>query len=80
MNPRHVFNERHQFRLVLCGHKAVEVGAVCLVLMVAAVATQLICPVDDPAHLIVGHVVPVAFLSAWGAMVGRRWLDWRHRG
>src|SRR5437762_3193194 len=25
---------RHQFRLVLCGHKAVEAGAVCLVLMV----------------------------------------------
>ena len=24
----------HQFRLVLCGHKAVEAGAVCLVLMV----------------------------------------------
>ena len=34
MNLRHVFNQRHQFRLVLCGHKAVEVGAVCLVLMV----------------------------------------------
>ena len=34
MNLRHVFSERHQFRLVLCGHKAVEVGAVCLVLMV----------------------------------------------
>src|SRR5213079_1541088 len=27
-------NKRHQFRLVLCGHKAVEAGAVCLVLMV----------------------------------------------
>jgi hypothetical protein len=25
---------RHQYRLVLCGHKAVEAGAVCLVLMV----------------------------------------------
>ena len=34
MNLRHVLNQRHQFRLVLCGHKAVEVGAVCLVLMV----------------------------------------------
>jgi len=27
-------NKRYQFRLVLCGHKAVEVGAVCLLLMV----------------------------------------------
>lgn len=25
---------RHQYRLVLCGHKAAEAGAVCLVLMV----------------------------------------------
>ena len=34
MSLRHFLNERHQFRLVLCGHKVVEVGAVCLVLMV----------------------------------------------
>ena len=27
-------NKKHQFRLVLCGHKAVEAGAVCLLLMV----------------------------------------------
>src|SRR5437762_7064897 len=27
-------SRRHQFRIVLCGHKAVEAGAVCLVLMV----------------------------------------------
>ena len=26
--------EPHQFRLVICGHKAVEVGAVCVLLMV----------------------------------------------
>lgn len=25
--------ERHQFRLAMCGHKAVEVGGVCLLLM-----------------------------------------------
>jgi hypothetical protein len=31
---RQILTKRHQFRLVLCGHKAVEVGAVCLVLMV----------------------------------------------
>jgi|SRR5271165_1748403 len=34
MNLRHWFREKHQFRLALCGHKAVEAGAVCLVLMV----------------------------------------------
>jgi hypothetical protein len=31
---RHFWTERHQFRWVLCGHKAVEVAAVCVVLMV----------------------------------------------
>jgi hypothetical protein len=41
----------------------------------AAVATQVICPVDDPAHQVVGHVLPVAFLSVSGAIVGRRWLN-----
>ena len=46
----------------------------------AAVATQFICPVDDPAHQLVGHVLPVAFLSVWGAIVGRRWLNWLSRG
>ena len=46
----------------------------------AAVATQVICPVDDPAHLLVGHVLPVASLSVWGAIVGRRWLDWLRPG
>jgi hypothetical protein len=29
-----LLHEKHQFRLMLCGHKAVEAGAVCLVLMV----------------------------------------------
>jgi len=31
---RQFFHEKHQFRLLLCGHKAVEAGAVCLILMV----------------------------------------------
>jgi len=34
MNVRRWFHERHQFRLTLCGHKAVEAGGVCLLLMV----------------------------------------------
>ena len=29
-----LLHEKHQFRLALCGHKAVETGAVCLLLMV----------------------------------------------
>jgi hypothetical protein len=33
-NLSRLFNQRHQFRLAICGHKAVEVAAVCMVLMV----------------------------------------------
>jgi hypothetical protein len=29
-----VLHEKHQYRLVLCGHKAVEAGTACLLLMV----------------------------------------------
>ena len=46
----------------------------------SAVATQFICPVDDPAHQLVGHLLPVTFLSVSGAIVGRRWLNWLSRG
>ena len=34
MNRRSLWSGKQQYRLVLCGHKAVEAGAVCLVLMV----------------------------------------------
>jgi hypothetical protein len=34
MNLKSLLNERHQFRLALCGHKAIEAGTVCMFLMV----------------------------------------------
>lgn len=34
-------HEKHQFRLALCGHKAVEAGAVCLLLMVQGHLTMV---------------------------------------
>jgi hypothetical protein len=34
MNWRAAIHKKHQFRLALCSHKAVETGAVCLALMV----------------------------------------------
>jgi hypothetical protein len=37
-----------------------------------ALATQLVCPLDDPAHHLFQHVVPVALLSAGAAIVGSR--------
>lgn len=45
---------------------------------VSALATQLICPIDDPAHQLVSHFLPAALLVSFGAVSGRRWLDvWR---
>jgi hypothetical protein len=34
MNMLGLLHEKHKYRLMLCSHKAVEVGAVCLALMV----------------------------------------------
>ena len=38
----------------------------------AAAGTQFICPIDDPAHLLVGHFVPVVMFAMSGAWLGRR--------
>jgi hypothetical protein len=43
---------------------------------VGAVATQLICPIDDPAHQLVGHLLPAAVVVVIGTMTGRRLIDW----
>ena len=45
-------------------------------LSISAAATQFICPIDDPAHQLVGHVLPVVVLSTLGAIAGRRYLNW----
>jgi hypothetical protein len=46
---------------------------------IGATATQFICPVDDPAHQLVGHVLPVAVLAILGAIAGQRYLNWSSR-
>jgi hypothetical protein len=43
-------------------------------LALAAAGTQFICPINDPAHLLVGHLVPVAGLALAGAVIGSRAL------
>lgn len=48
MKLNRVTGKGHQFRLVLCGHKAVEAGAVCLVLMVGAGHLGDVTPVCSP--------------------------------
>lgn len=48
-------------------------------LALGAAATQFICPLDDPAHQFVGHLLPVAVLSMVGALAGHRYLNWLTR-
>jgi hypothetical protein len=40
----------------------------------AATATQIICPIDDPGHHVVSHVTPVALLTGLGTFAGSRAL------
>ena len=40
----------------------------------AATATQIICPIDEPAHLLTSHVLPVSLLTAAGTLAGTRAL------
>jgi integral membrane sensor domain MASE1 len=60
MKFRHFLDEKHQFRLVLCGHKVVEAGAACLVLMVQGQLSEV-----TAAHFLIASktgllaVVPV---------------------
>ena len=41
----------------------------------SAAATQFICPLDDPAHQLVGRVLPVAVLSVLGGVCGTSILE-----
>ena len=41
--------------------------------------TQVLCPIDDPAHQLVGHVLPVILLAIAGTIAGRRAFDWLRR-
>ena len=43
---------------------------------IGAAATHFLCPLDDPAHQLVGHLLPVAGLSMLGALAGQRYLNW----
>jgi hypothetical protein len=42
---------------------------------IGAAGTQFLCPIDDPAHQLVGHVVPVVIFAALGAVAFSRSLD-----
>jgi hypothetical protein len=42
----------------------------------AATATQIMCPIDDPAHHLVSHVAPVVIFAVIGTIAGRHALVW----
>ena len=46
---------------------------------ISAAATQFICPLDDPAHQLIGHLLPVVGLSMLGALAGQQLLNWMGR-
>jgi hypothetical protein len=45
-----------------------------------AAGTQLLCPIDDPAHHLAGHVGPVALYAVAGAFLFRGSLQWFRPG
>jgi hypothetical protein len=47
---------------------------------VGAAAVRVACPIDDPLHLLSGHMLPVVLWSALSAIAGVAWLTrWRRR-
>lgn len=65
MQISRVINKRHQFRLALCGHKAVEAGAVCMVLMVqgdlAGITLAHLAIASKPGLLAVSPALALTF-------------------
>jgi hypothetical protein len=43
----------------------------------AAVFADLWCPIGNPVHVLLGHVLPMLLFAAIGALVGRRILEMR---
>ena len=78
MRVTHVVNRRHQFRLALCGHKAVEAGAVCLLLMVqgdlAGITLTHLAIAAKTGLLAVSPVLGVTF-SRYARHMVNRWTS-----
>jgi hypothetical protein len=41
----------------------------------AGLLVTLVCPIANPAHTALGHILPFLVLAAAGAALGRRWMD-----
>ena len=76
MNLRRLISKKHQFRLVVCGHKAVEAGAVCVALMVqghlADVTLAHLLIATKTGLLAVSPVLGVTF-TPWARHLANKW-------
>jgi len=75
VNLDRVIDVRHQFRLALCGHKAVEAAAVCVVLMVQGslvdVSLAHLAIASKTGLLAVSPVLGVTFSPYVGHLLNR---------
>ena len=71
-------HQKHQFRLMLCGHKAVEAGAVCMILMVQGNLMGLTL-----GHLLIASKTGILAMSPvlavtvtrYGRLLANRWIS-----
>ena len=68
MGSSRLLHEGHLYRLALCGHKAVEAGAVCLLLMVQGNVLAL-----TGAHFIIASKTGLLAVSPVVAVTFTRW-------
>lgn len=78
MNLPRWFHEGHQFRAALCGHKAMEAGGVCLLLMVQgnllALAPEHFLLASKTGLLAVFPAIAVTF-TRYGRHLSNRWTS-----
>jgi hypothetical protein len=71
-------HQKHQFRLMLCGHKAVEAGAVCMILMVQGNLMGLtlghLLIASKTGTLAMSPVLAVT-VTRYGRLLANRWIS-----
>jgi hypothetical protein len=73
-----LLQHKHQFRLMLCGHKAVEAGAVCMVLMVQGNIMGLTLGhllIASKTGLLAMSPVLAVTITRYGRLLANRWIS-----
>jgi hypothetical protein len=76
-NEKRWFHERHRFRFMMCGHKAVEAAAVCTILMVQGDIAGITLPhlaIASKTGMLAMSPVLAVTLTAHARHLGNRWL------